>query len=110
MVSRNCRGVFFFSSRRRHTRCGRDWSSDVCSSDLRSRDRERRVTAPPAGRVVGFGPTVEQLIRGCGQEVVELKNWPYDSLTQMVGMDEKQRDALAQMQSAATASSDTLAA
>src|SRR3989442_757144 len=24
---------FFFSSRRRHTRCGRDWSSDVCSSD-----------------------------------------------------------------------------
>src|SRR6266498_4510644 len=28
--------VFFFSSRRRHTRCGRDWSSDVCSSDLRA--------------------------------------------------------------------------
>src|SRR5207245_4234499 len=26
--------VFFFSSRRRHTRCYRDWSSDVCSSDL----------------------------------------------------------------------------
>src|SRR5690554_7041670 len=26
--------AFFFSSRRRHTRCGRDWSSDVCSSDL----------------------------------------------------------------------------
>src|SRR3989442_334572 len=25
---------FFLSSRRRHTRCGRDWSSDVCSSDL----------------------------------------------------------------------------
>src|SRR3989442_6589085 len=24
----------FFTSRRRHTRCGRDWSSDVCSSDL----------------------------------------------------------------------------
>src|SRR5256884_575425 len=24
----------FFSSRRRHTRCSRDWSSDVCSSDL----------------------------------------------------------------------------
>src|SRR6266542_2848821 len=26
--------IFFFSSRRRHTRCYRDWSSDVCSSDL----------------------------------------------------------------------------
>src|SRR5436309_3817915 len=27
-------GGFFFSSRRRHTRFSRDWSSDVCSSDL----------------------------------------------------------------------------
>src|SRR5699024_12100806 len=26
--------MFFFSSRRRHTRSKRDWSSDVCSSDL----------------------------------------------------------------------------
>src|SRR2546429_2456613 len=26
--------ILFFSSRRRHTRCSRDWSSDVCSSDL----------------------------------------------------------------------------
>src|SRR5205814_6619829 len=30
-----CSFVFFFSSRRRHTRCLSDWSSDVCSSDLR---------------------------------------------------------------------------
>src|SRR2546430_5221935 len=29
---------FFFSSRRRHTRFDCDWSSDVCSSDLRDRD------------------------------------------------------------------------
>src|SRR6266550_2308513 len=29
-----CVVMFFFSSRRRHTRCSRDWSSDVCSSDL----------------------------------------------------------------------------
>src|SRR5690554_3899640 len=28
------RVMLFFPSRRRHTRCGRDWSSDVCSSDL----------------------------------------------------------------------------
>src|SRR5436309_9660063 len=28
---------FFFSSRRRHTRFSRDWSSDVCSSDLGAR-------------------------------------------------------------------------
>src|SRR3989440_8078632 len=36
-------GFFFFSSRRRHTRSDRDWSSDVCSSDLSylSKTRER---------------------------------------------------------------------
>src|SRR6266699_7029578 len=32
--ARDCIVFFVFSSRRRHTRCGRDWSSDVCSSDL----------------------------------------------------------------------------
>src|SRR5437868_13178327 len=31
---RSSRSFFFFSSRRRHTRSKRDWSSDVCSSDL----------------------------------------------------------------------------
>src|SRR6266542_2492193 len=40
---------FFFSSRRRHTRCYRDWSSDVCSSDLRGR-RARRGAASAGGR------------------------------------------------------------
>src|SRR5207245_4576287 len=33
-LSSGSRACFFFSSRRRHTRCYRDWSSDVCSSDL----------------------------------------------------------------------------
>src|SRR5271170_4465633 len=48
--------LFFFSSRRRHTRSTRDWSSDVCSSDLlfaadgyrwngRLHDRRDEVTA-----------------------------------------------------------------
>src|SRR5690606_41098065 len=32
-----CGCQFFFSSRRRHTRFSRDWSSDVCSSDLSPR-------------------------------------------------------------------------
>src|SRR2546429_4300343 len=40
---------FFFSSRRRHTRCSRDWSSDVCSSDLASAGA-RVVT--PSGMVL----------------------------------------------------------
>src|SRR5690606_40277225 len=33
-VPRSVSAFFFFSSRRRHTRFSRDWSSDVCSSDL----------------------------------------------------------------------------
>src|SRR2546422_1813001 len=46
--------LFFFSSRRRHTRCSRDWSSDVCSSDLypgvepeSAPDGERRALGRP---------------------------------------------------------------
>src|SRR5699024_12002805 len=34
LVSGSLMLFFFFSSRRRHTRSKRDWSSDVCSSDL----------------------------------------------------------------------------
>src|SRR5215208_3049561 len=42
---------FFFSSRRRHTRWPRDWSSDVCSSDLPADGRPATTvgTAPPIG-------------------------------------------------------------
>src|SRR2546422_2823530 len=36
---------FFFSSRRRHTRCSRDWSSDVCSSDLDDLNRAGEAAA-----------------------------------------------------------------
>src|SRR5204862_4175185 len=39
--------VFFFSSRRRHTRSLRDWSSDVCSSDL-------KLSAPEGLAASGF--------------------------------------------------------
>src|SRR6266542_2384855 len=35
--------AFFFSSRMRHTRCYRDWSSDVCSSDLDDLRRKRNI-------------------------------------------------------------------
>src|SRR5690606_9774366 len=37
---------FFFSSRRRHTRFSRDWSSDVCSSDLHERGPQRTSIDP----------------------------------------------------------------
>src|SRR6266511_3114282 len=37
---------FFFSSRRRHTRFSRDWSSDVCSSDLEASGRPAGDSVP----------------------------------------------------------------
>src|SRR5690606_40874016 len=40
-------GSFFFSSRRRHTRLSRDWSSDVCSSDLAHRSRQSPIIYAP---------------------------------------------------------------
>src|SRR3712207_8791382 len=45
---------FFFSSRRRHTRYWRDWSSDVCSSDLAHLD-DGGEEAPGSGRSRGRG-------------------------------------------------------
>src|SRR2546429_3299733 len=42
---------FFFSSRRRHTRCSRDWSSDVCSSDLVAREHLHLADPGPTERV-----------------------------------------------------------
>src|SRR5690606_40991448 len=44
---------FFFSSRRRHTRFSRDWSSDVCSSDLdrpQGREEDGTQVDRPQGR------------------------------------------------------------
>src|SRR5699024_12034971 len=46
---RGHRFFFFFSSRRRHTRSKRDWSSDVCSSDLSVKtiaDASRATSVP----------------------------------------------------------------
>src|SRR5690606_29008109 len=58
---------FFFSSRRRHTRFSRDWSSDVCSSDLGA-DPEGIFPAilghEGAGVVVDVGPGVTSLKKG----------------------------------------------
>src|SRR2546429_8267448 len=56
--------LFFFSSRRRHTRCSRDWSSDVCSSDLCPLRRGWRSGHGPAGTVLRGGLLdVEQDVR-----------------------------------------------
>src|SRR5690606_23428478 len=56
---------FFFSSRRRHTRFSRDWSSDVCSSDLRAarafeRHDQRRLARQRARRARAQGARQRQ--------------------------------------------------
>src|SRR4030066_1709056 len=53
---------FFFSSRRRHTRFKCDWSSDVCSSDLR--EHEGKTLA--ALKKLGGKASVDQLMRETG--------------------------------------------
>src|SRR2546422_6807368 len=71
---------FFFSSRRRHTRCSRDWSSDVCSSDLSPPPRIPRLACyrlmpsrsggslpPPPGSRPARGPPRSQRQRGHGR-------------------------------------------
>src|SRR5208282_1292695 len=51
---------FFFSSRRRHTRCYRDWSSDVCSSDLLLRVEDLDVPRVVPGSAAGILRTLQR--------------------------------------------------
>src|SRR5271163_164518 len=68
-------GFFFFSSRRRHTISDRDWSSDVCSSDLArpstgnpiSRDRLSPVRASSTNLHSGVSLFGSVHCRGCPQ-------------------------------------------
>src|SRR2546422_6110120 len=48
---------FFFSSRRRHTRCSRDWSSDVCSSDLVTHSSATGIAKQPTDRTASYRKT-----------------------------------------------------
>src|SRR3712207_6854777 len=57
---------FFFSSRRRHTRYWRDWSSDVCSSDLAHGDvplRAKDLSNRPCR-------SIDQALRALGEEYI----------------------------------------
>src|ERR1039458_10827202 len=47
--------LVLFSSRRRHTRCLSDWSSDVCSSDLNKKRQVLKVLAPIGQALSGKG-------------------------------------------------------
>src|SRR5690606_41022527 len=69
---------FFFSSRRRHTRFSRDWSSDVCSSDLEL-DPVRTASTPPQPKttptetLASYTPPkkAEKIIKQASEDEVE---------------------------------------
>src|SRR5256885_7721318 len=63
---------FFFSSRRRHTRLQGDWSSDVCSSDLRGNWKEYHRPCRPT-------VWVSRLASGCQRGWTALLNSSRDS-------------------------------
>src|SRR5256885_9729219 len=67
--------IFFFSSRRRHTRLQGDWSSDVCSSDLAGLSLGKRSSAG------------EFLIRYCGS-FKELRNHQTSAKARLEELDE----------------------
>ena len=81
-------GDFFFSSRRRHTRLRRDWSSDVCSSDLESKRpyfmKENKRLGPLSPRSLASRALLDRtsnapMTRGRGGRTLddsETRMWP----------------------------------
>src|SRR5699024_11330553 len=81
--------IFFFSSRRRHTRSKRDWSSDVCSSDLKKlaeavghRPVAKRLEDRPeqrAGTKIRYdnNPFIKKIYSG-GKAVIAELDPPFD--------------------------------
>src|SRR5256712_6967074 len=82
--------MFFFSSRRRHTRSDRDWSSDVCSSDL------TQVRAPITGTVLELdavlGTVISSPTNDVGGGTVILKIANLDTVQVSALVDERSEE------------------
>src|SRR5258705_1034592 len=67
---------FFFTSRRRHTRCLSDWSSDVCSSELRIRREDVQIftMSKKLGKDVAVYGRLYELFRRIRPDVVHSRN------------------------------------
>src|SRR5690606_40917707 len=76
--------VFFFSSRRRHTSFSRDWSSDVCSSDLAPGFQASPLPVPQAHRPLG-GTRIDlrDQSRSIGTQIAAIQKGflPYDQVS-----------------------------
>src|SRR2546421_4752000 len=69
---------FFFSSRRRHTRSDRDWSSDVCSSDLLAAGVVHEINNPLATIAAcaeALESRVAEGVYGAGADVEDLREY-----------------------------------
>src|SRR5439155_8603719 len=74
-----CMFFFFFSSRRRHTRWPRDWSSDVCSSDLLALAEVGGIGLVATDLLSGHHQVevrAEVAARGAEQLVVDVRDQP----------------------------------
>src|SRR5439155_17453831 len=65
---------FFFSSRRRHTRWPRDWSSDVCSSDLNPPRVRLLAVLDQDPRELGLGQPVHEVSGGLAAGGIEARS------------------------------------
>src|SRR6267142_5791554 len=93
--------LFFFSSRRRHTRLTCDWSSDVCSSDL---EPQRQLDPDPVhdqahdvgGQLLWLATARQRVAAGPGIEQVEqcLRGERRVHLPQLAGLDAVIEDLL----------------
>ncbi len=61
------------------------------------------------GRGGALGAVVERLIRGCAQQGLELKGWPFDMIAQVVAPDDAQRAALEALRDTARQAAEALA-
>src|SRR5206468_9566099 len=84
---------FFFSSRRRHTRSDRDWSSDVCSSDLPAASRNPgralrlRCAAPRRHELLRDLRPADRRVGGQRESLMPATGTP--SPTRAAGLDRK---------------------
>jgi hypothetical protein len=88
--------------RRSREREREDWT--------RRREAARGDAVMRPGRGGPFAAVVEKLVRGCGAQGAEFDRWPFDAIAQIVGADEKERNALEGLRESAKAASQRLAA
>src|SRR3712207_7823658 len=81
------RTFVFFSSRRRHTRYWRDWSSDVCSSDLVALSPSQETTADTLSRTPE--PTCGEVTTGTPSEAFEQLSEEVRELREMADREER---------------------